>query len=383
MRGDDPAGPTEPRGRPGARRPPPPGLRRLAGTPGPGRLSPGRLRLDPAPDHPRPADRRGTADRRPRRSRRGAGRDRPRGPAGGPRGAARARSAAHGPAAPARAPDEHRHRPLPPRRAHPLPPGPRDGRGAAGLRGPLDQGAHPAAPRLHRRHPCAGEPARPHRGRRRAPAPCRPPRVRLPRGRGVGDAHRLLRQPPPPRRAHQLRPAPARRRGAAAARRGRPRAGRDVREPVAVRLRRRRPRPGRRPLPPSPALAPPSRRHPPPRHPERVGGGLLRPRPGAAHRPRRPRRRARGRALRAGRRMVRLPPGRHLRSRRLGRLAGGVAGRARPAGRPRARPGHGVRALVRTGDGQRGLRRRPRPSRVDHGPPHPSGCRCARGTSRC
>ena len=56
------------------------------------------------------------------------------------------------------------------------------------------------------------------------------------------------------------------------------------------------------------------------RHPQRLGGGLLRPRPRPAARPRRPGRRGRRRALRARRRLVRRPARRQRRTRRLGRL---------------------------------------------------------------
>ena len=55
--------------------------------------------------------------------------------------------------------------------------------------------------------------------------------------------------------------------------------------------------------------------------------------------------------------------------RRLGGLPRRLAARPAPAGRPGPQAGHAVRALVRAGDGQPGLRPGPRPPRVDHGGP--------------
>ena len=66
-------------------------------------------------------------------------------------------------------------------------------------------------------------------------------------------------------------------------------------------------------------------------------------------------RRRRG-AVRARRRLVPRPPRRHRRARRLDGRRAGVARRAGPAHRPRAGARHGVRALVRAGDGQPRLR---------------------------
>ena len=135
----------------------------------------------------------------------------------------------------------------------------------------------------------------------------------------------------------------------------------------------------------------------PPGDAQRVGGGLLRPRPGPAAGAGRAGGRGRRRALRARRRLVRRPPQRQRRPRRLGGLARRLAGRAAPADRPGARAGHAVRALVRAGDGQPRLRRGPRPPRVDHGgarrvaargpppagaqPGHPGGLRARQGAA--
>ena len=173
--------------------------------------------------------------------------------------------------------------------------------------------------------------------------------------------------------------------------------GRELREPVAVRratatasttvarrfhrhLRARRPQVGR----------------PAPGDPQRLGGRLLRPRhrPAASTWP-----------------SARPPPGS---SGTCWTTAGSAPAattrsglgdwvvsaevwprRPAPAGRPGAGAGHAVRALVRAGDGQPGLRRGPRPPRVDHGgadrvadrvahpagaqPGHPGGVRARQG----
>ena len=105
-----------------------------------------------------------------------------------------------------------------------------------------------------------------------------------------------------------------------------------------------------------------SRPHPPPPGAaQHLGGRLLRPRPGQAQGPGRRRRPGRYRALRPGRRLVRIPPRRHLRTGRLAGLPGGLAERPGAARGARPRPGHGVRPVVRAGDGQRRLRAGPHP----------------------
>ena len=105
---------------------------------------------------------------------------------------------------------------------------------------------------------------------------------------------------------------------------------------VYLAARRRAGRAGR-PVPRLPALAARAPAHAPAGHPERVGGGLLRPRPGPADRAGGPGRRGRRGAVRAGRRLVRRPPRRPRRARRLAGGRAGLAGRAAPAGRPRPR----------------------------------------------
>ena len=123
-----------------------------------------------------------------------------------------------------------------------------------------------------------------------------------------------------------------------------------------------------RPGPPQPrlaALAPGSPRPPPPSAAQHLGGRLLRPRPGQAQGPGRRRGPGRHRALRPGRRLVRLPPRRHLGTGRLAGLPRGLAGRSGAARGARPRPGHGVRPVVRAGDDQRRLRAGPRPPGLD------------------
>jgi len=73
------------------------------------------------------------------------------------------------------------------------------------------------------------------------------------------------------------------------------------------------------------------------------------------------RRRHRGRAVRAGRRVVPASPRRLGRAGGLVRRRGRVARRVAPAGRPCPGVGHGVRSLVRAGDGESRLRPRPGP----------------------
>ena len=106
---------------------------------------------------------------------------------------------------------------------------------------------------------------------------------------------------------------------------------------------------------------------------QRLGGGLLRPRPGPAAHAGRPGRGDRRRAVRAGRRLVRRPPQRPGRPGRLDRVGRGLAGRSRPADRARPGPGHELRAVVRTGDGQPGLRAVPGPSGLGAGGAGPAG----------
>ena len=84
---------------------------------------------------------------------------------------------------------------------------------------------------------------------------------------------------------------------------------------VAVRGVRDRAGRGGRSLPPAPARPPGADLRGPSGHPQRVGGGVLRPRPGPAAGAGRARGRGRRRALRAGRRLVRRPPQRRGRSR--------------------------------------------------------------------
>ena len=87
-------------------------------------------------------------------------------------------------------------------------------------------------------------------------------------------------------------------------------------------------------------------------------------------------------AVRARRRLVPRPARRHRRARRLGRRRAGLARRAGPAHRPRAGARHGVRALVRAGDGQPRLRPLPRAPGVDPvGAARPRR-RCCTATSR-
>ena len=157
---------------------------------------------------------------------------------------------------------------------------------------------------------------------------------------------------------HRL--AAAARRRAAAARRGPARPRRGVRVAVAGRVLGRGARRAVGPLPPTPAV--PART--PPRSPQgaaqHLGGGALRPRPRHAGRAGRAGRRHRHRAVRARRRLVPAPTGRPRGARGLVRRREGVAGRAPSAGGPRARPRHGLRAVVRARDGQPRLGPRPR-----------------------
>ena len=97
-------------------------------------------------------------------------------------------------------------------------------------------------------------------------------------------------------------------------------AGESYVAPVA--LRRVRPRPGRGgpPLPPLSPVAPAAPERRPAGDAQRLGGRLLRPRPGPADRSRRAGRRPRRRALRARRRLVRGASQRPGRPRRLDRL---------------------------------------------------------------
>ena len=127
--------------------------------------------------------------------------------------------------------------------------------------------------------------------------------------------------------------------------------------------RRRARRPGRA-LARLPALA----RRPPCRAAggaQRVGGRLLRPRPRPAQGDRRAGGAGGRRAVRARRRLVPRPARRHRRARRLVRRRDGLARRAGPPHRPRPVARHGVRAVVRAGDGQPRLRPLPRAPGVD------------------
>ena len=92
-----------------------------------------------------------------------------------------------------------------------------------------------------------------------------------------------------------------------------------------------------------------------------LGGGLLRPRPPAPRGPRHARRRAGGRTLRAGRRLVRTARRRHDLVVRLDGRSPQVPRGTRPADRPRAGPRDDVRPLVRAGDGQPEIEPLPRP----------------------
>ena len=194
---------------------------------------------------------------------------------------------------------------------------------AARLRRPAQPGAHPAAAPLRASAPTCGRTAR------AAPARTAPtllhagtPGLRLRRRRGVRRAHGVERQPHALRRAGVHRRAGARRRRAAAARRDPAGARRELPEPVAVRrVRRRAGRGGRAASTGTCAARPRTGLRRPAGDPQRLGGGLLRPRPGPAAGPGRARGRARRRALRARRRLVRRPPRRPRRPRRLGGLA--------------------------------------------------------------
>ena len=193
---------------------------------------------------------------------------------------------------------------------------------------------------------------------------------------------RLERQLRAPRRADRRARRHDRRRRAPAARRGRA-ADRGVVQLALGVLRRRRRRPRRpgRALARLPALA---RRAPgsPARRAERVGGGVLRPRPRPAPGDRRPRGAGRGGAVRARRRLVPRPARRHRRARRLVRRRVGLARGARPADRARAVPRHGVRAVVRAGDGQPRLRPLSRSTPTGSSAAVAAASRCSTATSR-
>ena len=175
----------------------------------------------------------------------------------------------------------------------------------------------------------------------------------------------MVRQRPPPGDEPGLGPQAPGSRRAAPAGRGLAGPGADLHLSVDGLLLGRGPG---RPGPPQPrlaALAPVPPHPPPPGAAQHLGGRLLRPRPGQAQGPGRRRRPGRYRALRPGRRLVRLPPRRHLGTGRLAGLSGGLAERSGAARGARPRPGHGVRPVVRAGDGQRRLRRGSRPPGVD------------------
>ena len=174
-----------------------------------------------------------------------------------------------------------------------------------------------------------------------------------------------------------------RRRRATAARRDRPAPGRGYTPPWLYGVPRRRPRRGRPPVPPLPTVAAAATRRPPARSRSTSGrrststmtsaGCSSSPSAAAA---------VGRRALRARRRMVRRAPRRPA---GLGDWT--VSPTYGPTGCIRwstrvTRARHAVRAVVRAGDGQPRLRRRPRPPGVDH-VDAATGCRSSRGTSRC
>ena len=215
------------------------------------------------------------------------------------------------------------------RRRHALSPR-RPGRRRSGAR-PVRRAARPhraVVPRADgptppdRRRPLvAGRPGRQARCRRPDPAQCAERRGRIRARRGLERAPGVERQLPLPARTPARRAGRCSGRGTAAQRRGGAGAGSELLHPVGPhhgrpgRARFGGPAGSRRPA--DPAQLPP----PPARHPQRVGGGLLRPRPGAAVRTGRAGRRGRGRALRARRRLVRLAPRRQQRVGRLDRVA--------------------------------------------------------------
>ena len=262
---------------------------------------------------------------------------------------------------------QHRRRGVPARRGQPRAPGPARGIRGARLRRSLGQGAHPAAASARHRHP----PSRGAQGTNRCG--CRDARVRrptgllVPRRRGVVGARRVLGQSPALRRTALPRHAGHRRRRAPAARRGAAREGRAIHEPLGLRRLRARARRGRGAIPRVPARARRSADEASARDAERLGGGVLRPRPSATDGAGRHRRGPRRRAFRARRWLVPRPARRYRGSRRLVRRRGGVARRPPPAHRPCAGARHGVRPLGRARDGQPRLRDRPRTPRVDHG----------------
>ena len=227
--------------------------------------------------------------------------------------------------------------------------------------------AQPAAAPGHRRPVVARGARRPARSRRREHGGARHRGLLHDPRRGVRRARRLERQHRAARRAIGGHRDDRRRRRAPPARRGDPRAGRDVLDALGVLRRgRRRARRPRRRVAHLAAFAaePPGRAA---RRAERVGGRLLRPRPRPAQGHRRTGRPGGRRALRARRRVVPAP------TRRLGRPRGLVGrrdrvarrpGRAQPAGGARPRARHEVRALVRARDGQPRLRPLPRPPRL-------------------
>ena len=209
------------------------------------------------------------------------------------------------------------------------------------------------------------------------------PGLRLPHRPGLGRAPRVERQPGARRRAlltgwRLLAAAscccPARSCSAA---------GESLHVALAVRLLGRRARRARRPA--STATCGPGPQHPRAPRPVLLNtweAVLLRPRPRHAAGARRAGRGQLGLERFVlddgwflGRRDDRAP-------RRLDVDARRVARRPRPAGRPRARARHGLRALVRAGDGQPRLRPRPRAPGLDlRDRPRPGPRR--RGTSTC
>ena len=299
--------------------------------------------------------------RRGHRHRRG---DRPR---------ARPRAAAQRRAAPARDADQHRRAGPDRRRPHRHLPHPHRGDRAARLRRPLGPGApRRSAPTFARACTCARTAAA-------APATTRAtllhagtPGLRLrARGEVLGRAHRVERQPRPLRRA---RAPPASRRSAAAscccpARSASP--------PASPTPARGSTAPSATASTASPAASTAVQRAapaaPPPR-PRRSRSTCGRRSTSTTTWPGCVDLAERAAALGVERFVLDdgwfgVAPRRPLRPGRLGRARGRVARRAAPARRPRARARHGVRAVVRAGDGQPRLRRRPRPPGVGHGRP--------------
>ena len=250
---------------------------------------------------------------------------------------------------------------------------------------PLVPGAVPAAAPVAARRLGPRGPARPHRARRHAAAGRRHRRVRLRPRRGLGGARRVERRPRHARRAAARRGESTVWRRRAAAPRGGPARPRRVVHDARCSTPSG-PTPGWTgsatcsTAPAGPARAP---AHPAPGHPQRLGGGLLRPRPGPAAGARRPR------------------PRRSAWSGSCSTTAGSAAAATTPPGSATGtsttgvwpdglhplidhvtRPGHAVRAVGRAGDGQPRLRPVPRAPRLGARRAG-RGCRRPGATSRC